>query len=65
MTIVPKGKPTQQDLDKGRDEFVSEILSEIRGHALHLLGQVLENCLKSEVDRFLGRARYVRSKRSK
>ena len=65
MTIVPKGKPTQQDLDKGRDEFVSEILSEIRGHALHLFGQVLENCLKSEVDRFLGRARYVRPKRSK
>jgi len=65
MTIVPIGNLTLQVPAKGSSEFVLAITEQIRTLAVHLAERILEESLKIELDRFLGRAKYVRRKRSK
>ena len=65
MTIVPIGNLSLQVPQSGSKGFAIEIMRQIRNQVVHLASRVLEDSLETELDRFLGREKYVRRKRSK
>lgn len=65
MTIVPIGKLTLQVPQNGSKDFIIEIIGQIREQVKNLAGRVIEGSLETEIDRFLGRAKHVRRKRSR
>lgn len=65
MTIVPIGNLSLQVPESGSDEFVFELVQNIRDLILHLAARCLEESLETEMERFLGRKRYWRRRRAK
>jgi len=65
MTIVPIGNLSLQVPENGSREFVLELVKQMKGMILHLVGRCLEESLETELDRFLGRKRYARRQRAK
>jgi putative transposase len=64
MTIVPIGNLSLQVPESGSDEFVFELVEQMRDLILHLAARCLEECLETEMERFLGRKRYRRRRRA-
>lgn len=65
MTIVPIGNLLLQVPESRSAEFVFELVEQMQSLILHLVGRCLEESLETELDRFLGRQRYVRRHRAK
>jgi putative transposase len=65
MTIVPIGNLSLQVPESNSSEFVLELVKEIRSLILDIVGRLLEESLETEMERFLGRARYRRRRRAK
>jgi transposase-like protein len=65
MTIVPMGNLSLQVPESGSTKFVLELVEQMKSKILHLVGRCLEESLETELDRFLGRQRYVRRRRAK
>jgi transposase-like protein len=65
MTIVPIGNAYLQVPESGSIEFTKELIEQMQGMVLHLVGRILEESLETELDRFLEREWYVRRRRSK
>lgn len=65
MTIVPIGNLPLQVPESGTPEFVFELVEQIQSMILHLVSRSLEESLETELERFLGRKRYVRRRRSR
>lgn len=65
MTIVPIGKLILQVPDEKQPDFVPELCLAIQDQIRQVVGRCLEEVLESEVDRQLGRKRYVRRRRAK
>ena len=51
--------------ESGTAEFVFELVEQMRSMILQLVSRCLEESLETEVDRILGRQRYVRRRRAK
>lgn len=64
MTIVPIGNLPLQVPESGTEEFVFELVEQMRGMILGLAGRCLDESLETEMDRFLGRKRYRRRRRA-
>ncbi len=64
MTIVPIGNLPLQVPESGSDEFVFELVQNMRELILHLAARCLEESLETELERFLGRKRYRRRRQS-
>lgn len=65
MAIVHIGKLPLQVPESGTAEFVFGLVEQMRGMILHLVSRCLEESLETEVDRILGRKRYVRRRRAR
>jgi transposase-like protein len=65
MTIVPIGNLPLQVPESGSDEFIFELVQNMRPLILHLASRCLEESLEIEMERFLGRKRYRRRRRAK
>jgi putative transposase len=65
MTIVHIGSLPLQVPESGSANFISELVEQMRNMILHLVSRTLEESLETEVDRILGRPRYVRRRRVK
>ena len=65
MTIVHIGSLPLQVPESGSMNFITEIVQQMRSMILHLVSRCLEESLETEVDRILGRKRYVRRRRAK
>lgn len=65
MTIVPIGKLTVQALGSGTEGVIQELIRQMKGQIVKVAGRIIEESLESELERFLGRAKHVRRKRSK
>jgi transposase-like protein len=65
MTIVHIGKLPLQVPESGSAEFVFELVEQMKSMILHLVSRCLEESLETEVERILGRKRYVRRRRAK
>ena len=65
MTIVPIGNLSLQVPESGSREFVIAIIEQVKEQIVYLAGRMLEESLETELERFLGRAKHVRRKRSK
>ncbi len=65
MTIVHIGSLPLQVPESGSMNFINEIVQQMRSMILHLVSRCLEESLETEVDRNLGRKRYVRRRRAK
>jgi transposase-like protein len=65
MTIVPIGKLILQVPDEHHPGFSLELCSAIQEQILQVVGRCLEEVLETEVERQLGRKRYVRRQRAK
>jgi putative transposase len=65
MAIVTIGNLIMQVPAEGKAEFIKELNKQIEGSVLKVIGRMLEESLETELDRFLGREKHVRRKRSK
>jgi hypothetical protein len=65
MAIVPIGKLTLQVPESGSTNFVNGLVEQMSDLILYLVGRCLEESLETEVERLLGRKRYVRRRRAK
>lgn len=65
MAIVPLGGLILQVPQSGEDGFINAIVEQIRHQVVELAKRVLEESLEIELERFLGRAKHERRKRSK
>ncbi len=65
MTIVPIGNLPLQVPESGGEDFIFKLVEQIQSMILHLVSRSLEEGLETELDRFLGRQRYERRRRSK
>jgi len=65
MTIVPIGNLFLQEPKGNQAAFVPELCAAIHEQIRQIVGRCLEEILESEVDRQLGRKRYVRRRRAK
>lgn len=65
MTIVPIGNLPLQVPESGSTEFVLELVEQMSSMILHLVSRCIEESLETEVERILGRQRYVRRRRVK
>lgn len=65
MSIVTIGKLPLQVPGNGVPNFVMELSEQIRASGLYLAARMIEESLETEVERFLGRGKYVRRRRSK
>lgn len=65
MTIVTIGKLSLQARRSGTAGYVQELVEQIKEHAVKLAGRIIEESLESELERFLGRGKHVRRKKSK
>jgi putative transposase len=65
MAIVHIGKLPLQVPESGSTEFVFGLVEQMRSMILHLVSRCLEESLETELDRMLGRKRYVRRRRAK
>jgi transposase-like protein len=65
MAIVTIGKLPLQVPENGSAEFVTELIQQMKSMILHLIGRCIEESLETEVERILGRKRYVRRRRAK
>jgi hypothetical protein len=65
MTIVPIGKLSLQVPNADAPGFIMELVGQIRTSALYLVERMIEESLETELDRFLGRGKYVRRHRAK
>jgi transposase-like protein len=65
MTIVPIGKLILQVPDENHPGFVLELCAAIQEQIRQVVGRCLEEVLEAELDRKLGRKRYVRRRRAK
>lgn len=65
MTIVHIGSLPLQVPESGSANFINDLVEQMRNMILHLVSRTLEESLETEVDRILGRQRYVRRRRAK
>jgi hypothetical protein len=65
MTIVPIGNLPLQVPESDSEEFVSQLVEQMREMIVQVAGRFLEESLETEMQRFLGRNRYRRRKRAK
>jgi putative transposase len=65
MAIVTIGKLPLQVPENGSAEYVIELIQQMKSMILHLIGRCIEESLETEVERILGRKRYVRRRRAK
>src|SRR3990170_5416696 len=65
MTIVPIGNLFLQEPEANQPNFVPELCAAIQEQIRQIVGRCLEEILESELDRQLGRKRYVRRRRVK
>jgi transposase-like protein len=65
MTIVPIGNLPLQVPESGSNEFVYQLVEQMREIITQLAGRCLEESLETEMERFLGRQRYRRRRRAK
>ena len=65
MAIVPIGNLSLQVPNTNAPGFVMELVGEIRVSALYLVKRMIEESLETELDRYLGRGKYVRRHRAK
>ena len=65
MAIVHIGKLPLQGPESGSTEFVFGLVEQMRSMILQLVSRCLEESLETELDRMLGRKRYVRRRRAK
>jgi transposase-like protein len=65
MTIVPIGNLILQEPERNQPGFVPELCRVIHEQIRGMVGRCLEEILESEIDRQLGRKRYVRRRRAK
>jgi len=65
MTIVHIGSLPLQVPESGSANFINELVQQMHSMILRLVGRCLEESLETEVDRLLGRKRYVRRRRAK
>jgi putative transposase len=65
MAIVHIGKLPLQVPENGSTEYVNELIQQMKSMILQLIGRCIEESLETEVERLLGRKRYVRRRRAK
>lgn len=65
MAIVTIGRLALQVPESGSGEFVSDLVEQMRSMIRQLVGRCLEESLEVEVERLLGRKRYVRRRRAR
>ena len=65
MTIVPIGKLILQEPGEHDPGYVVELCAAIQEQVRQIVGRCIEEILESEVERQLGRKRYVRRRRAK
>lgn len=65
MTIVTIGNLSLQVPNAGAPAFIMELVGQIHTSALYLVKRMIEESLETELDRFLGRGKYVRRQRAK
>jgi transposase-like protein len=65
MTIVPISNLVLQVPESGSEEFVFQLVEQMREMNVQLVGRCLDESLDTEMERILGRKRYRRRRRAK
>ena len=65
MAIGTIGKLPLQVPENGSAEFVTDLIQQMKSMILHLIGRCIEESLETQVERKLGRKRFVRRRRAK